>query len=174
MSKPTIQIRQYQPLDHSFVCQIFSNGLLGLDYPEGFDIKPYISESLATDLANIESTYITDIGSNFWVATIEQSIIGMTAIKKIDSATAELRRMSVSEASRRSKVASALLRTAEEFCVDAEYNTIHLTTTNMQIPAIKLYENFGFKEFGRTPHGLITAIHFRKSLVSKLESHRLS
>ena len=168
MSGNTVQIREYESADYAVVRTLFTNGLIKLVYPKGFDIQPYISESLNTDLSTIESTYLEEDGSNFWVAVADDVIIGMTAIKKITADTAELRRMSVSESSRRSSVASNLLKTAENFCINHEYDILRLTTTTVQIPAINLYQKNGFEEYDRTVHGLITAVHFKKTLPTTL------
>tara|TARA_A100001037_G_scaffold306849_1_gene357097 strand:+ start:28786 stop:29289 length:504 start_codon:yes stop_codon:yes gene_type:complete len=164
MTDAQLFIRQYLHSDHAQVCALFAEGLRKLTYPEGFDIEPYIAESLESDLADIESTYIRDSRSNFWVAIFENRLVGTAAIKSIDPYTAELRRMSVSQFRRRSKIGSTLLKTALEFSIEQRYKTLRLTTTTVQVPAIQLYKKFGFGEYGRTQYGLITAVHFSKDL----------
>jgi ribosomal protein S18 acetylase RimI-like enzyme len=160
----TFTIRSYIENDHPKVCSIFKNGLLNLNYPEGFDIEPYIEESLATDLKNIETVYMLEPGSHFWCAANDTDIAGIVAIKKITDEVAELRRMSVSDEFRHHGVATKLLKTAETFCVENNYSKIKLTTTNMQIPAVNLYKKFGFTKYGKEAYSLITAYHFQKLL----------
>lgn len=57
---------------------------------------------------------------------------------------AELRRMSVSPHVRGLGVAKKLFEALEQFCMDAGYKRIVLSTSGTQVDAVKMYPKFGF------------------------------
>jgi len=72
--------------------------------------------------------------------------IGCVGIRKIDSKTAELKRMFIKPASQKQGIGKVLLEKAVELAKMLNYKTIRLDTLNYMTPAIKLYRNYGFYE----------------------------
>jgi putative acetyltransferase len=71
---------------------------------------------------------------------------GCVAIRKIDSDTAELKRMFIREDYRGRGIASTLLQNATEKAIQLGYKKIKLDTLDNMIPAINLYKKNGFYE----------------------------
>ncbi|MBK8522495.1 MAG: GNAT family N-acetyltransferase [Chitinophagaceae bacterium] len=89
--------------------------------------------------------------------------IGCAGIRKIDSNTAELKRMFIKPAWQKLGIGKTLLEKAVELARELNYTTIRLDTLNYMTPAIKLYKNYGFYEipaYYNNPNA--TAVYFEK------------
>jgi ribosomal protein S18 acetylase RimI-like enzyme len=82
-----------------------------------------------------------------WIALKNKNIVGMVALEthKSNETIGELRRMSVSNTIRRQNLGTQLLDTLITFAKDKNYKKIILSTSSLQIPAIRMYERYGFK-----------------------------
>ena len=81
----------------------------------------------------------------YFVAFLDGTPVGCGALRRIDEATAEVRRMFVLQSMRRSGVARALLAQLEQTAASLAYSAMRLETGNRQLPAMALYESSGFK-----------------------------
>ena len=70
--------------------------------------------------------------------------IAMGALQPIDESTVEVRRMYVLKSYRRLGVARRLLNELEQHAARIGFETLRLETGNRQVPAIRLYESYGF------------------------------
>jgi len=70
--------------------------------------------------------------------------VGMAAHRPVDARTTEVRRMYVVKRVRRLGVALALLERLEAHARSAGFTRLVLETGNRQLPAMKLYETYGF------------------------------
>ncbi len=100
------------------------------------------------DLKNIEDTYINNKGE-FLVGVLNGKIIAMGAFKKIDNATAEIKRMRVYPEYQGNGYGKMILNKLYKIAINNNYKYFILETSTIQLYAQKLYENFGFKEFKR-------------------------
>jgi GNAT superfamily N-acetyltransferase len=106
------------------------------------------------------------------VAQADDAVVGMVGIERRSDAEAELRRMIVARMHRRRGIAKALLATAESFCRDAGYASVVLNTSDLQQPAMRLYESSGYRRLrtaqpGETTHkmvGGLTRHYYEKKL----------
>ena len=108
----------------------------------------FINSCLATDLKDIDKTYMTNDGCHMWVAEWNGKVVGMVGLVHNEShkpGVAELQRMSVSPACRRMGIARKLLDELLKHAKDQQIEKLVLTTTSAQTPAIRLYKKYGFK-----------------------------
>ena len=84
------------------------------------------------------------MGGVYLVAYKGTSPVGCGAFRPIEPGVAEIRRMFVTRAARRSGVAKRVLGELELRALELGYTTLRLETGNKQTPAIKLYESAGF------------------------------
>ena len=92
---------------------------------------------------------------------IKDAYVGCVGLRKIDSNTAELKRMYVQPAYQRAGIAKALLQKAIELAKAANYSCIRLDTLNYMLPAINLYKKYGFVEIPAYYHNPnTTAVYF--------------
>ena len=128
-----------------FTCAI----LLALVYIHVYiECWKFINSCLATDLENIEKSYMSSDGSHMWVAEWNGKVVGMVGLIHNEShkpGVAELQRMSVSPVCRRMGIARKLLDELLKHAKDQQFEKIVLTTTSAQTPAIRLYKKYGFK-----------------------------
>ncbi|XP_043919230.1 probable N-acetyltransferase camello [Protopterus annectens] len=112
----------------------------------------YITDSLNSDLMDIQRSYMKSENSCFWVAELDGCCVGMVACHP-DRETVEyleLGRMSVLAAYRRKGIAKVLCRTVIDFARQSGYNTVVLKTSEVQVAAHRLYESVGFKKVKET------------------------
>jgi putative acetyltransferase len=129
-------VRSYEERDRDAVIRLFRDFMREMgDFPE------YVQRAIAEELGRIAEYYA---GGAFWVAEADGAIVGMVGIERHSERAAELRRMIVHGAHRRRGVGRALLATAESFCRDAGYVSIVLNTSELQQPAMRLYESSGY------------------------------
>ena len=108
----------------------------------------FINSCLASDLKDIEKTYMANDSSHMWVAEWNGKVVGMVGLVHNEShkpGVAELQRMSVSPACRRMGIARKLLDELLKHAKEQQLEKLVLTTTSAQTPAIRLYKKYGFK-----------------------------
>jgi len=96
----------------------------------------------------------------------EHNIIGCIAIRKIDSKTAELKRMYVKPEFQQKGIGTVLLNEALLLAKKYNYKKIRLDTLTNMKPAIDLYKKNGFYEipaYYYNPES--TAVYFEKKLL---------
>ena len=103
-----------------------------------------------------ESIHALDVGSlkepgiTFWGARVDGNLVGCGALKELSSSCGEVKSMKTEESFLRSGIAAKIL---EQIITEADhrsYTELKLETGSNKafIPAITLYEKFGFKECG--------------------------
>ena len=137
---------------HIFACAV----LLSLLYVDVYlECWKYINSCLATDLMNIEQSYMSSDGSHMWVAEWNGKVVGMVGLIHNEShkpGVAELQRMSVSPICRRMGIGRKLIDELLKHAKDQHFEKIVLTTTSAQTPAIRLYKKYGFKFMAVFPY----------------------
>ncbi|XP_068122034.1 probable N-acetyltransferase camello [Hyperolius riggenbachi] len=115
----------------------------------GYCWSMYIDHCLKEDLQDIRKTYMESEGCHFWVADIEDSIVGTVAVKPSDESNKELilKRMSVRKDYRGLGIAKALSREVICFARREGYEAVVLNTLMVQREAQKMYESVGFKKY---------------------------
>lgn len=140
MSTQHVTLQRYRPE--------FQSGVLALILPiqtEEFAIN--ITAAQQPDLCDIENFYQQGCG-DFWLALVDNQVVGCIALKDIGNQQAALRKMFVA-AEWRGKafgVASALLNTLLTSARDRKVTDIFLGTTATFVAAHRFYEKNGFRE----------------------------
>jgi putative acetyltransferase len=83
-------------------------------------------------------------GSIYLIAFLAENPVGCGALRKIDTITAEVRRMYVLSSARRIGIGRALLVRLEKEAHKLGYASLKLQTGNRQRAAMALYESYGF------------------------------
>jgi ribosomal protein S18 acetylase RimI-like enzyme len=152
-----MHIRQYQPQDKEAVRDLH---IMALKAAGAF----YQSGWWDADLDDIEECYLND-GGEFLVGLIDEAIVVMGALRKIDEAVVELKRMRVHPDCQRQGHGQIMLATLEARARALNYKVIQLDTTLQQEAAQKLYEKNGYVETHREVEGKpFEIIYYRKDL----------
>lgn len=135
-----------------FVCVV----VLALLYVDVYiECWRFINSCLATDLKDIDKTYMSGDGCHMWVAEWDGKVVGMVGLLHNENhkpGVAELQRMSVSPLCRRMGIARKLLDELLQHAKDQRLEKLTLTTTSAQTPAIRLYKKYGFKLMAVFPY----------------------
>ncbi|CAL1602117.1 unnamed protein product [Knipowitschia caucasica] len=119
-------------------------------------MSSYMKNTLNTDLADIEGSYMKAPGSCLWVALVDGAVVGLVAAKQRcpDHGSVpdevELKRMSVDQRHRSCGVGLALGRKVLEFASSQNVSKVVLGTTNYTAAAHNLYRRLGFQCVGVT------------------------
>jgi ribosomal protein S18 acetylase RimI-like enzyme len=100
------------------------------------------------DVYAIEETYLRN-GGEFLIGEDDGLFVAMGALKRTDTHRAEIKRMRVVPAYQGRGYGQRILDKLEARARALGYQTLHLDTSTLQIPAQKLYEKNGFREVGR-------------------------
>ena len=120
-----------------------------------FECWKFINSCLASDLKDIDKTYMSTDECHMWVAEWGGNVVGMVGLVHNEShkpGVAELQRMSVSPVCRRMGIARKLLDELLQHAKKQGFEKIVLTTTSAQTPAIRLYKKYGFKLMAVFPY----------------------
>ena len=171
---PNLTIRPFTPADQARVRKIFIAWNRHITKPgQETAFETYIARSLAEEIERIPDYYQAIKGSGFWVADGEGEVSGMVGIERLDDREAEVRRMYVDEPYRRQGIGRRLLKHAEDFCREAGYARVVLSTSELQPQAKALYEAEGYEladeivaeaQTNRTVGGGLRRYHFVKQL----------
>ena len=98
------------------------------------------------DLSDIKGFYQVDDG-NFWVASIDDEVVGTVALLDVGRSNAALRKMFVKKEYRGQErgIAKALLNIAVSWADDKGFKNIHLGTVSTFYAAQRFYEKNGFQ-----------------------------
>ena len=100
--QPVLYIRQYLLADQVQVQELFASGLIEFSGDVEHEVRKYVDNSLKDDMGDIPAHYLSNPKSNFWVAELDNQLVGIVGIQPTDEVEeAELRRMSVSSSVRR-------------------------------------------------------------------------
>lgn len=121
------------------------------------------------DLATFETLtkLYTDNAGIFLVCEVDGEVVGMGAVKKLDTTRCELKRMFFAPHARGKGYDQEMMKMLIDFAKESRYQAMFLDVYNpeKQESAIKLYTNFGFKKID--PYNTNPAqLHMIKSLVS--------
>jgi GNAT superfamily N-acetyltransferase len=162
-------IRRYEERDREAVIGLFRDFMAEMG-----DFADYVERAIAEELGRVGAYYLAHPRQGFWVAG---DVVGMAGVERQSDAVAELRRMVVARDQRRRGIARALLATAEDFCRQAGYATIVLNTSELQQPAMRLYEASGYRRVGtarpeETTHKLVGGLtrHYYEKKLSEPRS----
>jgi len=134
--------------------------------------ESYIARSLAEEMDRV-AAYYNGHGGGFWVALLQEKVVGMFGLEAGSPDALELRRMYVDPSARRGGIASLMLRFAEEECRRRAMLKIELSTSELQPAAIELYRQSGYRLLRevvagdashKTVGGDIRRYHFEKIL----------
>jgi ribosomal protein S18 acetylase RimI-like enzyme len=143
-----VRIRRYLPADQAAVIALFREFMHELIPPHlGAEFRSYIERAIHEELGRIEEYYLLRPDQGFWVAEAQGdgALAGMVGVERHDADSAELRRMAVAKAHRRTGIGRALLSMAESFCRQCAYRRIVLSTSELQLAAARLYESSGYR-----------------------------
>ncbi len=166
-------VRPYRDSDQAGVIALFRQFMAELT-PRGreAEFEAYVQRAVDEELSRIETYYLGRPGQAFWVAE-GGGVLGMAGIERRSDSCAELRRMAVERSQRRRGIARRLLGVAEGFCREAGYRSVALSTSELQVAAMKLYESCGYRRTGsetaeaqthKTVGGGIARFHYEKAL----------
>ena len=116
------------------------------------------------DLRNIEDHYLNNQGC-FIVVEFGRQIIAMGALKKIDSQTAEIKRMRVHPDYQRQGIGESVLSNLENKARNLGYKKLVLDTTDDLTAARTLYEKTGYKVFDHKIIEGFPFVFYEKSLL---------
>jgi GNAT superfamily N-acetyltransferase len=80
----------------------------------------------------------------YFIAFLGNDLVGSGALRPLDETTVEVRRMYVIRSARRAVVGGALLAHLGRTAADLGFRVMRLETGNRQLPAMALYESYGF------------------------------
>ncbi|MBP9762792.1 GNAT family N-acetyltransferase [Patescibacteria group bacterium] len=127
-------------------------------------LKAVVSDVLSgewdTDLFNIEETYLKE--GDFLVVTHEKRVIGMGALRRVDKACGEIKRMRVLPSYWGQGIGQTLLDRLTHRARELGFDKLVLDTTIQLVSARRLYEKNGFKETRRGILGGFETIYYEK------------
>ncbi len=100
------------------------------------------------DIYAIEEAYLNN-GGEFLVGECDGHLVAMGALKHTSPERAEIKRMRVRPEYQGRGYGQRILEELEARARVLGYQTLHLDTSLLQLPAQKLYEKNGFREIGR-------------------------
>ncbi len=100
------------------------------------------------DVYAIEEVYLKNQGE-FLIGEYDGQLVAMGALKRTSPRRAEIKRMRVHPQYQGRGYGQLILEELEARARTLGYQTLHLDTSILQIPAQKLYEKNGYREVGR-------------------------
>jgi GNAT superfamily N-acetyltransferase len=115
------------------------------------------------DVYAIEEVYLKNRGE-FLIGECDGLFVAMGALKRTSPERAEIKRMRVHPDYQGRGYGQLILDELEARARALGYQTLHLDTSILQIPAQRLYEKNGFREVGRDIYQGLEVILYEKQL----------
>jgi ribosomal protein S18 acetylase RimI-like enzyme len=151
-----LQLRQYEASDQDAVWQLHVDGLK--------QTGSYIdNRKYDEDMLDIKGTYLNN-GGEFFVASLDNKVVGMGGLLKMNNEIAEVKRMRVNLDYQQKGIGSLILKSLIKKAKELGYKKLELDTTENMDAAKRLYEKHGFKEFKRGRAGHLESIFYELEL----------
>jgi N-acetylglutamate synthase-like GNAT family acetyltransferase len=136
-----VVIEHYQEIYHSRIIEIFTAGqwINNISLPPN-ETEAYIAFSISTDLSEIHKIY----PNSFWVAKLNDEIIGCVGLELKANKKAELRRMVVDPKYHRLGVGTKLICCLETYARESGVELIFLSSLSAAVGAVEFYNRLGF------------------------------
>lgn len=110
-------------------------------------LEKYVSvEPADLEIINNPHRSILDNGGMIFFALCDGLIVGTVAMIRQNDGSFELAKLAVTEGYKGLKIGNLLMEKSLEFASQGKAITVFLYTNRKLLPAINLYEKFGFKE----------------------------
>ncbi len=129
-------VRSYTAGDQRAVSWLYANGLLA------GQLAP---NDTGADIENMIEAYFTDPANHFWVAQVDDQIVGMIGVARDEGHTAEIRRLRVDPKFHQTDIASRLLELAVAHCKHHGYLKVVFDTRFEREGAVDMFDRFGFQ-----------------------------
>lgn len=142
MRMPQIEIQSYSETYRDQIIQLTFKIAKEFNFP--------ISPAAQPDLLDIPKFYQTGQG-NFWIALVDQQVVGTTALIDIGKNQGAVRKVFVDAGYRGTEkgISNALLETLISWCKKSSMNKIYLGTREIFYAAQRFYEKNGFQEIAK-------------------------
>lgn len=155
-----VEFRQVRDEDTEVLYDLHVRGLKEsgsfIPNPEGRDV-------FDKDFLNLREHYLGNKGE-FLVVETNGKIIGMGALQKVDETTGEIKRMRIEKEYQGKGLGKTMLEKLIQRAKELGYKRLTLDTSTNQIPAQRLYESFGFKEYKREPFHNLVVVHYERNV----------
>ncbi len=153
----SLTVRSYAATDQRVVEHLYTQGLLA------GQLAP---NDTGADIENMIEAYFADLANHFWVADLDQKIVGMIGVARDENHTAEIRRLRVDPRFQQSDIAARLLETAIAHCKKHGYLKVVFDTRFERDEALGMFDRFGFQ------HTRSKALHGKEQLEFYLDLYR--
>ena len=155
-----VQLRQFQDGDTE---ALYSLHIRGLQQSKGFIDDPEGRKVFDKDFLDLRAHYLDNRGE-FLVAESDGRIVGMGALQKVNDSTGEIKRMRIEPEFQGKGLGKTILERLMVRAKELGYKKLILDTSTNQIPAQRLYESYGFKEYKRAPLYDLEMIYYEKEI----------
>ncbi len=131
-----VVVRTYRPEDQPMVYTLYTDGLLA------GQIAP---NDTGADIDNIQEAYFDEPTSHFWVAELQNEVLGMIGVAWDHQHTAEIRRLRVHADWQNTPIGGQLLERALEHCKIHGLLKVVLDTRFDPDSVMDLFDRFGFQ-----------------------------
>ncbi|GAA2303234.1 hypothetical protein GCM10010402_72850 [Actinomadura luteofluorescens] len=171
-----LRIRRYRAADHGVVLALHQKGLAQVG------LRPGDGVYYDHDFFQMEDIYLRNNGE-FLIGELDRRIVAMGGLRRADLIpggrarayggyapgtpaldAAEMVRLRVLPAVQRRGYGTALVQALEERATEYGYRILRADTTELQTPALALYNKFGWTETRRESIGGIVNIYIQKTL----------
>jgi N-acetylglutamate synthase-like GNAT family acetyltransferase len=144
-----LQLRQFRAADEAAVHELHEVAQDGILAP--------------ADLSAIPDAYLT-AGGDFLVGEIDGELVAMGALRRVSSASAEIKRMRVHPRWQGQGFGRELLDRLEARARELGFTTLRLDTTTRQHAARALYEDAGYRMVGTGQENGFELVYYEKRL----------
>jgi ribosomal protein S18 acetylase RimI-like enzyme len=148
-SRTMLELRQFRDSDETAVQELHEFAQNGIDAP--------------ADLSAIRDAYLT-AGGEFLVGEVDGEIVAMGALRRVSTASAEIKRMRVHPRWQGQGFGRILLDHLEARARELGFTTLRLDTTVRQHAARELYEDAGYRMVGTGHENGFELVYYEKRL----------
>ena len=130
-------VRTYHTKDQPSVARLYTDGLLA---------GQIAANDTGADIDNIQEAYFSEDSNHFWVAELDDKVLGMIGcFHEQDGHVGEVRRLRVDKAWQNTNIGARLLEHALEHCKIHKFLKVVLDTRFDTESVIGLFDRFGFQ-----------------------------